>query len=256
MPDEPIAPYGPPSSVIALLQRHRRQGLPESLDKSFLERVGINEGVVNRTLQALRFLKLIDEEGNLTETLKEIKKLSDEDYQIQLTKILKESYRDVFEVIDLADISEKALINAFRHYEPSGQRTRMITLFAGLCKEAGLFDEGNIARSPVTKRPQPKDASRPTAPKTQPRRKVEENEAAQPSQQSHVEASSIFEESGFDQQAIETVLRMLLKQLPRDGTWTTKRRAQWLNAVMSNIDLLIEVSDDTEHLMIKSKIDD
>ena len=60
---ENLAPYAPLANVLILIRRRRGKGLPEILNTEKLAKLGIPEGNISRTLQALRFLDLIDEEG-------------------------------------------------------------------------------------------------------------------------------------------------------------------------------------------------
>ncbi len=57
-----------------------------------------------------------------------------------LAEILKAAYADIFRIVDPATATSVQLTDAFRGYQPQKQRDRMVTLFVGLCKEAGLVE--------------------------------------------------------------------------------------------------------------------
>ncbi len=57
------APYAYPNAVLGLIQRYRDRVLPEPVTPTALRAFGISPGNASRTLQALRFLGLIDHAG-------------------------------------------------------------------------------------------------------------------------------------------------------------------------------------------------
>lgn len=131
-------PYGPPSNVISVLKRLRSRNLPEQIDSEYLRDASISEGTIGRTLYALRFLRLINEAGFPTETLKSVHTSTDEEYQGILSGLIREAYSEVFNVIDPAEDSQDKILNIFRRYTPASQRDRMVVFFLGMCREAGI----------------------------------------------------------------------------------------------------------------------
>ena len=77
--DEHYAPYAPYKAVHDVIIRFRERGLPDPLTSSALEQVGIAPGMTARTLRALRFLGLVDEGGNRSETFDRLKKANTEE---------------------------------------------------------------------------------------------------------------------------------------------------------------------------------
>src|SRR5205814_3129136 len=60
-------------------------------------------------------------------------------YQLILEGHLKDIYADAFKHIpDLAHASQEQLIDAFKVYDLPKQHRRMVALFKGLCRQAGL----------------------------------------------------------------------------------------------------------------------
>jgi hypothetical protein len=135
---ESFRPYAAPSNIIAVIQRARSRNLPESINSDFLRIAGITETVHSRVIQTLLFLDLINEDGRPTEKFKELAGATEAQYRVLLEKIVKESYREEFSVIDPGQDTQDRIIDAFRPYTPRSQTTRMVILFLGLCREAGI----------------------------------------------------------------------------------------------------------------------
>jgi hypothetical protein len=147
------APYAPVNNVLGVVARFRERGLPETLTPHELTRIGIPEGNTSRTLQALRFLGLIDEEGHHTPAFSRLRIASTAEYPSTLAELLREAYSDIFRILDPAEANEIDLNDAFRGYHPQAQRSRMVVLFLGLCREAGLLRGSppeRVARAPRT----------------------------------------------------------------------------------------------------------
>lgn len=240
---EGLCAYAPSSNVITVIQQMRNRGLKEPITMQLITTVGVAEGNASRTIQALRFLDLIDEEGYLTENFKALRNASSDDYPTQLGNILKEAYSHVFMVLDPATANDEQLENAFRYYEPRAQRQRMISLFKGLCREAQLItgssETPRRTRSTTASKSgvsssngrKPLGTERPT-PQAVP------NSTPLPSQPNPATASGISQEYAL--------LLNLLQQLPKgeEKQWTSARRERWIQAVTANVDLLIEVEDE------------
>jgi hypothetical protein len=236
-----FAPYAPANNVITLLRRFRERGLPEKITNQVATQSGIPEGNISRTLQALRVMDLIDEEGNRTPTFNRLGKAREDEYPALLAEVLREAYKDVFMYINNpAEASEMDIINAFRPYEPQAQRGRMISLFRGLCQEAGLIPGGKTVtpkrvrvtstiKSPVLLRAANQTAAQ------------QENTAqvnTYPASPTPNRLVSIAHDYGL--------LEALLQQLPQDKKWTKKSRDRWLKAITANVDVLIEVEDEED----------
>jgi len=135
------APYAPASAVLELVRRHRARGLPSPVDSEVLGRAGISDSLIPRTLQALFALDLIDGEGIPTKTFEGIRLAPETEYRSRLEEWLKAAYADVFAFVDPAKDDSIRIRDAFRGYQPTGQQDRMVSLFQGLCVEAGLMTE-------------------------------------------------------------------------------------------------------------------
>ncbi len=233
------APYAPVNHVLNILRRLRERGLPDPLTLRDIERVGVPEGNAPRTLAAIRFLRLIDEDGGLTPTADSLQRASSVEYPQVLTEILRAAYEPVFAIVDPARDDEIAMHDAFRHYEPRGQRQRMVNLFVGLCKEAGLVAGGPPIARTRTRRAAP-DSGRPAS-QAPPVEMTEEesNNLAQP----HGPGSTITRiPNPYSEGADYRLLSALIQQLPKDGQWSQARRDKWVQAMTAGVDLLIEVT--------------
>ena len=138
--DDAFAPYAPGAPTVAVVRRIREGTAGGSLPLQKLMAVGIAEGNAIRVQRALRYLNLIDESNELTESARRLRKATDAEYQPQLAEIIRGAYGLVFEILpNPASASGIQLSNAFRQFDPAGQRDNMIRLFVALCQEAGLM---------------------------------------------------------------------------------------------------------------------
>ena len=138
--DKP-GPYAPASVVLDLIERHRSKGLPAPVNKDVLARAGVPDSLNARTLQALTVLDLLDAAGNPTEIFEGLRRSPEAEFQKRLHDWLTVAYADALKFVDPAGASESSIRDAFRHYNPVGQQTRMVTLFTGLFKAAGSGPE-------------------------------------------------------------------------------------------------------------------
>lgn len=217
-------PYTPPSNVTAILQRLRSRNLPERIDADYLRDAGVPEGTVNRTLFALRFLRLIDDDGSPSPALRSIATSTDEEYQAILAETIRDVYHDVFEVLDPAQDSQQRILNFFRRYTPASQRERMVIFFLGMCREAGIATldsprnrASNVSTGPKAGSPKPaKPASRTTT--------------RTPS------SSGQTDDRGKGLPDMPPALQLLVRSLPPEGTpLSASRRQQWLEMAKATL---------------------
>src|SRR3972149_401622 len=145
-----FAPYGPPGTIIRIIRNFRDRDVPEEIGPEVLSQLGVSEGLMNRVLQSLEFLGLIMEDGTTTNEFRSFPTKTDEEYRELLGSLVRGAYGGVFRVMNVEQVSDQELFNAFRPYSPAGQRSRMLTLFRGLCREAGIPVAGGGEAPPAT----------------------------------------------------------------------------------------------------------
>ena len=161
--DEPdFIPYAPGNRVVSVVQRLHKGTAPQALTAKALVSLGCPEGSADRIQKALRFLGLITPEFELTDTSVKLRKATSDEYQPLLAEILKAAYMPIFESYDPATASGIDLDNAFKPYDPAGQRKYMVALFMALSREAGLAPAASVGPrrgrppgGPDTKKKQP-----------------------------------------------------------------------------------------------------
>jgi Family of unknown function (DUF5343) len=221
------APYASPKNVLDVIERYRHRGLRTPFTLDLLGQVGVPDGAAPRTLQALRLLDLIDEDGQPTEALEDLKRASEDEYPVRLGQIVRAAYNDVFSVVDPASDSATAVRDAFRFYKPDSQQTRMVTLFLALSEEAGIIEKGPRRRGRMKKAASVKPSvPRPQSP---PRETLDQRPQPRP--------------IAPTRDGLHPLLVGVVQELPSTGKWSTAKRGRWLAAMTSAVDLLYAVED-------------
>ena len=211
-------PYPPPSNVIDVLQRLRSRNLPERVDNEYLRDAGIPEGSIGRTMFAFRFLGLLDEDLPTT-ALRSMVTSTDEEYREILGGLIRDRYREVFNVVDPSEDSQDRIVNVFRRYTPASQRDRMVTFFLGMCREAGI-----PVRDAPRQRASGVSSGRPNAQKSTAKKNGSYTPRLRLTTQ---ELRGSGGDSGSD---LPAALMLLVRSLPPEGTpMTDVRRNQWLD---------------------------
>jgi hypothetical protein len=146
--DKP-APYAPTASIIDVMTRSRERGLPMPVNAETLGRIGVPHSLSSRVLYALTSLDLIDENGAPTPTLESLRLAPEAEYKKRQEDWLKAAYADIFTIVDPAKDDETRVRDAFRGYSPVGQQLRIVSLFLGLCANAGMIPD----KAPPSSRP-------------------------------------------------------------------------------------------------------
>ena len=229
-----FAPYAPAKNVLDVITRRRNRGLPDQITIQVLQSVGVPIGNGPRTLQALRFLGLMRDDGSHTDAFDNLARASESEYPAMLAEVVRKAYDAVFTIVDPKSDGTIAVTDAFRQYRPEAQRQKMVTLFMGLCEVAEITDR------PVRRRAHegPKQVRRP---------------AKQPNQVDHEaiprvpqpESDEGRQVAQIDHQTLDyRLISAVMQQLPSDGKWTEERRRRWVQAVTAAVDLLVETVDD------------
>jgi len=244
---EKTVPYAPYANVLTIIRHARERDLKEPVTSRSITTLGVPEGNATRTIQALRFLNLLDEEGYLTETFKLLSNAPSDEYPGLLEQILRNAYPVVFNALTPATATDQQYVNAFRLYQPKAQRSRMIILFKGLCREAGLIPGGapEMSNRPrVTTNKSGK--SSPSAngarrPQSEPKDTLFEEEPEHVSTSQAGQPEKVTPITSTEEYAI---MLGVLRKLPfADKAWTQAQREKWLKAVAANVDMLFELKD-------------
>lgn len=134
------APYAPPATILQVIDRYRDKGLASPFTAEVLERAGVSETLSNRAMQTLRLLDLVDDEGRPSAEMEGLRRAAEAEFKERLASVVRAAYADVFQFADPSTDEAQRIHDAFRHYNPPGQRERMVTLFMGLCEAAGIVE--------------------------------------------------------------------------------------------------------------------
>jgi hypothetical protein len=229
-PDKPV-PYAPASAILEVVDRFRNRGLQSPINAEVLGRIGISESLIPRTLQALRTLDLIDEDGKPTATLDGLRLATEADFKKNLEGWMKSAYAPVFSFVDPAKDGETRIRDAFRGYNPAAQQSRMVTLFTGLCAAAGLIAEKAV--------PTPRNhAPRPASPAARPAAtsQARTRNAGHPAQAAKRATASV------NAYGLPPAIAGLVESLPSpEEGWTAAERDRFLTTFKAVLDFAIPV---------------
>ena len=145
-----FVPYASANSVIQVIKQYRDRGLQEPLTQTGLEQIGAPTSMASFTLRTLAFLGLMDEGGYFTTDFRRIRQANTTEYPAVLEEIIRKAYVRVFNIVDPAKQDVTSIVDAFRIFEPSKQRDKMVALFMGLCEEANIVPAGKAKRRNTT----------------------------------------------------------------------------------------------------------
>ncbi len=156
-------PYAATANILGVLSRVRSRNLPASINGDFLRIAGIGDAVHGRVNETLVFLDLITPDGTPTERLRTMVAATEAEYRQQLAACLRDAYVADFQAVNPEADTQQQVVDAFRRYEPRSQTPRMVMLFLGLCRAAGIA----VREAPRDRAMQP-PARRPAARTAQP----------------------------------------------------------------------------------------
>jgi len=146
-------PYGSPKwyeDFFELIQRRK----VDKVDSEFLKLSNIAAGNEYKVIFGLRFLGLIDENGNATDKLKGLMVVGEE-FNKNLEKVVKEAYSDLFSKVNLEKALPQDLINYFiRQYGmaiSTAKEARRIFVF--LAQKANIPISEELLAAKVERRP-------------------------------------------------------------------------------------------------------
>lgn len=192
-----------------------------------LARSGVSDSLIPRTLQALKTLELIDGNGMPTETLENLRRVPEPEFKNAVASWIRSVYADVLAFADPAD-DETTIRDAFRNYNPVGQQARMVSLFMGLCRFAGLRTDGEA--QPAKRRTPRKPAASGNA-STTPMRRTKPTP--------HVKQQHAHD-------GLPPPIAGLLTSLPADGEWTQAERDRFVTTFKAVLDFCYQVREPQE----------
>jgi len=214
-------PYGPAANVITILQRLRSRNLPERIGREYYDAAGIPGGSIYRTIFALQFLRLIEDETP-TAALRSIATSTDEEYQAILGGLLRETYSDVFDLVDPVRDPQERIAQVFKRYTPASQRDRMVLFFLGMCREAGMAVQDAPRQRTTGAGAGQKVASAGSTSRTGAR-------AAPSRKPPQAAPTTPGNTGGARMPGIPAALELLVRSLPMEGQpLSSARRVQWL----------------------------
>jgi hypothetical protein len=227
------APYTSANAAITVLQMNREKGLTSPVTNETLIRLGVSESIARRTLNSFETLGLVDEDGTVSETLQGFHQLRGADeYREALQTFVRSTYEDVLHYANPEKDDLKRITEAFRGYEPAGQRSAMAALLIGLWRYAGL----PTAEPEAAPREGKKTVGSGYAISSTPRSKPKTS----PPVTSPSGRAPTFEFEG----TLPPGLVGLLHQIPRNGgSWTTQERQSFLTAFEAVLNFTVPVND-------------
>lgn len=228
---EQPAPYAPASAVVDIIDKYRNRGLSTPFTSEVLSRAGVTDSLIPRTMQALVTLDLIDSEGNPTETLESLRRAPEPEFKTHLAAWLRAAYADVLRFVEPAD-GEVAIRDAFRHYNPVGQQSRMVALFMGLCRAAGLrTDEApSTERRPIGGRGRVLTMAR----------RANTAKGSNPMSRGRVPGDSGGSQGPSN---VPAAIAGLLASLPQEGEWTKTERDRFVRTFEAVLDFCFSVTE-------------
>ncbi len=200
------------------------------VDLDVLTRAGVPETLAPRTLQALKALDLIADDGKLTDTFEGLRLASEADYQQRMGDWLRNAYGDVLTYVEPETATEVQLRDAFRTYKPTGQQTRMVSLFQALFAAAGL--------APERQRQAPKRTATANG-GAKPKPPVARAAAVSPIGHAPHRPPAIQQLTPYD--GLPPALAGLLASLPADKRWTQAQRDKFMAAFPVMLDYAFEI---------------
>lgn len=228
------APYAPTKAVVDVIHAYRDRPLPTPIDAGVIEKIGVAETIVPRTLQALKILDLIDAQGNPTEALQDLRKAGSDEFRLRLAEVIRAAYAEVFTYRDPAIDDVAKIEDAFRSYEPVSMRPRMVRLFLGLCAEAGIIEAASRVANPT--RGNGRSARRSSGGGGSPRPVAQTTT-------SKVQSDTVTPPRVPDEVpgAEHLAIRGLLMTLPPVGSYfPEERRKEWAEAMLAAFALIYE----------------
>ena len=228
------APYTTVSAFTTVIDWFRGRGSTGTIDADTVVRAGVSESLGRRTIQSLKLLDLIDDQGKPTTQFKDFAQIRGEDeYKSRLQEWLRAEYAEVLQFCDPSTDSYDRIVEAFRGYEPAGQRRGMASLMLGLWKHSGLPVAAAVSTATEARRAaRPSGSLKPLKPVRIPPRRAPEHQA-------NDRGGGEITTAGLPPGLVG-----LLHQIPRDGRpWTAETRDNFLQAFTAVLNFSVPIGD-------------
>lgn len=229
------APYAPPAAVMEVINGYRERGLTTPFNADVLMKAGVSESLVPRTLRSLEVLELIDKDGKPTPQFDLLRRATSEEFKPRLAEFIRGVYAEVFQFTDPVKDTPERVADAFRAYDPIGQRGRMVSLFLGLCEAAGIVTPGARRASAATS---PSRSAAPSRLNGSPKRKPDA-----PRRENTTVITGHIRTANNDN-GIPPALLGVLNGLPSpEQGWTREQRENFYKAFGSLLDFSIPIRE-------------
>jgi hypothetical protein len=237
------APYTTAAAAITVIDAFRDRGLGSPVSADVLIRAGVPETLGNRTIQSLKQLGLLTEDGRPTDQFEDFRRIrGEEEYRTRLQEWLQGVYADVLQYADPSKDSYERVTEAFRTYEPAGQRRGMASLLLGLWKYSGLSVAGALVGG--------------SGASPSPRKAVKSN---QQKPATRMRSSSVTDTPAQVQvqvAGLPPALVGLLQQIPQGGQgWTEERRAAFLAAFTAVLNYTVPIESEVSVYVGDDQVD-
>jgi hypothetical protein len=169
-------PYAPTLSVMSVIHAFRKAHPATPFTVDNLQLVGVSASLAPRVLQALKLLDLTDEQGEPTAAMHALRDADRKEFPSRLAEVVRAAYAEVFAYRDPVTSTPDDIGEIFRFYRPPSMQPRMLRLFYGLCREAGI-----VAEVPEISNAEGGGGMRAGAPRTRASKRTGEPPQAQPS---------------------------------------------------------------------------
>lgn len=221
------APYTTSQAAITAVDWFRDRAPTGAITAEAITRAGVPESLANRTINSLRMLDLLDQDGSPSEQFQDFQRIRGEDeYRTRLQEWLRGVYGEILQYCDPSQDSYDRVVEAFRGYQPQGQRRAMAGLLLGLWRYAGL-PVASAPKAPTgasVQRPRPQ----PKTPRTRPVLQLGQAKAVE---------NALAQGGG-----LPAGLLGLLHQIPQGGRgWSKDTRDGFLAAFTAVLDFSVPI---------------
>lgn len=132
------APYVAAGALSEFFSHIRTVSEPRKIDRELLAKYGVDKGNIGALLSALKFLKILENDGATTPAFRMVQATGDE-FRNNLAELVRKAYADVWDSgHDPAKDNRENLRNYFGNAYSFSIAKKATILFLDLCKEAGI----------------------------------------------------------------------------------------------------------------------